>query len=146
MVLRALRVVEGVGQRGRPASRAASRRARTVATGHSRGTRGRTNRPPQKAFNRQNGVFSFHFSDFLGRHQESMRKCKKVRQSSTLVCALSISAPLSVDPGNPPSYDFSELNASSFRFRGRQFHGACAPPFTFGEFMGPWNEVPGSED
>ena len=54
--------------------------------------------PPQKAFNRQNGVFSFHFSDFLGRHQESMRKCKKVRQSSTLVCALSISAPLSVDP------------------------------------------------
>ncbi len=75
-----------------------------------------------------------------------MRKCKKVRQSSALVCALSMSAPLSVDPRNPPSYDFSELNASSFRFRGRQFHGACTPPFKFGEFMGPWNEVPGSEN
>ena len=56
--------------------------------------------PPlkKKAFNRQNSLFLIYFSDFLGRHQESMRKCKKVRQSSTLVCALSISAPLSVDP------------------------------------------------
>ena len=61
-----------------------------------------------------------------------MRKRKKVRQSSTLVCALSMSAPLSVDPWNPPSYDLSELNAPSFRLRGRQFHGACAPPFKFG--------------
>ena len=58
----------------------------------------RTVPPPKEAFNRQNNVVSFNFSDFLGRHQESMRKCKKVRQSSTLVCALSISAPLSVDP------------------------------------------------
>ena len=102
--------------------------------------------PPKKLPSIGKTVFFRCFSDFLGRHQESMRKCKKVRQSSTLVCALSMSAPLSVDPRNPPSYDFSELNASSFRFRGRQFHGACAPPFKFCEFMGPWNEVPGSED
>ena len=54
--------------------------------------------PPQRPSIGKAMFFFLYFSDFLGRHQESMRKCKKVRQSSTLVCALSISAPLSVEP------------------------------------------------
>ncbi len=41
--------------------------------------------PPQKGLQQAKQCFVY-FSDFLGRHQESMRKCKKVRQSSTLVC------------------------------------------------------------
>ncbi len=50
--------------------------------------------PPlkKKAFNKQNSLFLIYVSDFLGRHQESMRKCKKVRQSSTLVCVCDFQA------------------------------------------------------
>ncbi len=67
-------VVEGVGQRGRPASRAASQRARTFAAGHSRGTRGLTNRPPPK----RPSIGKTAFCIFFGLSWETSRKHEKV--------------------------------------------------------------------